>query len=159
MKRRHPNHRRVKSRRNYTVDETARLFGIHKNTVRNWLSHGLPAITDQRPTLILGADLILFLKSKRKKNRQPLQPGEMYCLKCRLPVRPAGELAEIIDDLETSANLRGICPSCESLIHRRVSLAKFDAVIGNLEVMPRPAERHIRGRTELSLNCDLIVGA
>lgn len=159
MKRRHPNYRLVKCRRNYTVEETARLFGIHKNTVRNWLSHGLPAITDQRPILILGEDLIHFLKLKRKKNRQPLQPGEMYCLKCRIPVRPAGGIAEIIDDQETSANLRGICPSCESLIHRRVSLARFDAVIGNLEVMPRPAEQHIRGRTELSLHCDFVTGA
>ena len=33
MAKRHPNHRQVKIHRNYTVEEIASLFGIHKNTV------------------------------------------------------------------------------------------------------------------------------
>jgi hypothetical protein len=34
MKKRHPNYRKVKIHRSYTVEETASLFGNHKNTVR-----------------------------------------------------------------------------------------------------------------------------
>ncbi len=37
MAKRHPNYRQVKIHRNYTVEEIARLFGIHKNTVRGWV--------------------------------------------------------------------------------------------------------------------------
>ena len=54
MGRRHANPRLVKLHRNYTVEEIARLFGLHKNTVRNWLKEGLALIDGQRPMLILG---------------------------------------------------------------------------------------------------------
>ena len=42
------NPRRVKVHRNYTVEEVAKLFQVHKNTVRDWLKVGLP--TDRWPT-------------------------------------------------------------------------------------------------------------
>ena len=42
MPRRGPNYRLVKIHRNYTVEEAARMFGIHKNTVRAWIEAGLP---------------------------------------------------------------------------------------------------------------------
>jgi hypothetical protein len=35
------NPRRAKLHRSYTVEETARLFGVHRNTVRAWLKQGL----------------------------------------------------------------------------------------------------------------------
>jgi len=38
------------------VEEVSRLFGIHKNTVRNWLRQGLAPIDVQRPTVIRGDD-------------------------------------------------------------------------------------------------------
>jgi hypothetical protein len=34
MRKRHPNHRLVKTHRIYTVEELAGLFGIHKNMVQ-----------------------------------------------------------------------------------------------------------------------------
>jgi hypothetical protein len=43
---------------------------------------------------------------------------------------------------EVSGNLRGICPTCDKLIYRRVSLAKLDAVRGGLDVaFPQGMER------------------
>lgn len=36
----HPNPRRVKAHHTYTIGELARLFGLHVNTVRAWLSIG-----------------------------------------------------------------------------------------------------------------------
>src|SRR6516162_8070923 len=45
------NPRRVKIHRTYTVEEAARLFGVHKNTVRTWLKTGSrsTAATDPHP--------------------------------------------------------------------------------------------------------------
>ena len=43
------NPRRVKVHRSYTVDEVARMFEAHKNTVRAWLRDGLKPIDQRRP--------------------------------------------------------------------------------------------------------------
>jgi transposase-like protein len=51
---RHPNPRLAKIHRSYSVEEVARLFNVHKNTVRSWLKLGLEAIDGQRPTVVRG---------------------------------------------------------------------------------------------------------
>ena len=68
MAKRHPNHRHVKIHRSYTVEEIAKMLGKHKNTVRIWVKDGLPTIDDKRPMLILGHDLVEFIKKRRTKN-------------------------------------------------------------------------------------------
>ena len=89
MKKRRPNYRRVKIHRNYTIEDIARLFGIHKNTVRHWIKEGLETINDKRPILILGPVLKEFLQIRRLKNKQTCKPDELYCLRCRTPKLPA----------------------------------------------------------------------
>ena len=64
---RHPNPRLAKIHRNYTVEDVASLFGVHRNTVRAWVKHGLPTNDGRRPTLILGSHLAVFLAAKRTK--------------------------------------------------------------------------------------------
>src|SRR4051812_24104132 len=91
---RHPNPRRVKVHRNYSVEEIARLFRVHKNTVRNWAKQGLAAINDQRPILILGRELSRFLSERRQRTKQTCGPGRIYCIACRAPKMPAGNMAE-----------------------------------------------------------------
>ena len=46
-------------------------------------------------------------------------------------------MADYVPMTATSGNLRGICPDCHKLIHRRVALTKLDAVRGSLEVRSR----------------------
>ncbi len=136
---RHPNHRLVKIHRNYTVEEMVQLLGKHKNTVRNWLRDGLEVIDDRRPALVLGSILVDFLKKRRGRNKLTLKPGEIYCVRCRGAVNPAGGMADCVEVTDAIGNLRGICPRCDLLIHRRVSLAKIDQVKGNLEITIEPA--------------------
>jgi hypothetical protein len=155
MRHRHPNPRLVKVHRNYTVEEVARLVGIHKNTVRNWLRQGLPAIDRHRPTLIIGSALADYLRNRRSKHKQSCRPGEIYCVKCRVPREPAGDMADYVPITPTSGNLRGICPVCDILIHRRVSLAKLDDVKGKLDVTLPQALPRITGTSTPTGNCDL----
>ena len=59
---------------------------------------------------------------------------------CQLSI--AGNLADYIPITLVSGNLRGICPNCECLIHRRVSLGKLVAVRGELEIaFPQASKR------------------
>lgn len=134
MGRRSPNPRRIKIHRNYAVDEIARVLGVHRQTVRNWLRNGLTAIDDRRPILILGSALRAFLEERRARARQVCRPGHFYCMRCRAPKRPALGMADYKPFNATTGNLTGICPDCEAIINRRVAVAKIDAVRGDLEV-------------------------
>jgi hypothetical protein len=151
---RHPNYRLVKLHRNYTVEEIVGLLDIHKNTVRNWVKQGLPAIDRQRPMLILGSVLSRFLQDRRQRARKRCAPGEIYCVKCRTPVQPAGDMADYLPNTSTSGTLRGICPACETLIFRRVSRATLDESRGDLDITIPQAQSHIRDSRSLSVNCD-----
>ena len=132
MKRVNP--RRVKIHRNYTVDEVARLFGIHENTVRSWIKSGLKTIDDRRPTLILGRDLAAFLHNRRQTHRQRCLPGQLYCMRCRAPRAPARGVADYVPITSNSGNLRAVCNVCGSRMFRRAAREKIYTVAKNIEV-------------------------
>ncbi|MFQ5637712.1 MAG: helix-turn-helix domain-containing protein [bacterium] len=145
MGKRHPNPRIVKIHRNYTVEEVALLFGVHKNTVRAWIKGGLPVIDNKRPMLILGRDLSSFLQARRAKNKQPCKPGEMYCLRCRKPKIPALNMVECKPRTETLGNLFGICPDCGAGMNRNVNLTKLEQVKGQVDITMSQGLKHIHG--------------
>jgi hypothetical protein len=131
--RRH-NPRLAKIHRSYTVEEAASLYGVHKNTVRSWIKQGLATCDDRKPMLILGRDLNDFLQARRKKNKRTCQPGEIYCVRCREPKSPAGDMADYQPLTPTLGNLVGICPICETMMYRRASLAKLEQIRGRLDI-------------------------
>ena len=155
MSKRHPNPRLAKIHRNYTVDEIAKLYAVHKNTVRAWVKSGLPTSDDRKPLLILGRDLMAYLQAKRVKNKQTCQPGQIYCVRCRVPKAPGGDMAEYKPLTSTLGNLIGICPSCNSMMYRRVNLAKLTEVSANLNVTLPQALLHIKESPNPSVNSDL----
>ena len=138
MPTRRPNYRLVKIHRTYSVEEAAALFGAHRNTVRSWIKAGLSTTDQRRPILIRGQALSDFLQARRAKNKQTCQPGECYCVRCRVPRSPAGDMADYQPLTDTSGNLMGICPVCEAMMYRRVNLGRLEQVRGNLQVtMPQ----------------------
>jgi excisionase family DNA binding protein len=149
------NSRRVKIHRSYTVEEVARLFGVHKNTVRNWLTEGLQKIDDRRPILILGRELARFLHARRERRRQHCRVGELYCFGCRAPRTCAPSTADYLPLSPSSGNLRAACADCGTRMYRRVSLQKLAAVAGDLEIaLPQAQQRIVEG-ADPSLNCHL----
>jgi hypothetical protein len=151
---RHPNHRLVKVHRNYSVEQIARLFSVHKNTVRAWLRLGLQTIDDRRPALVLGRELSRFLQSRRQARKQSCGPGRIYCVACRAPKHPAGGMVDCTATGPQAGSLCGICPDCGRLIFRRVNLAKIDAVRGELEITFRKPAARIGESAVPSVNCD-----
>lgn len=158
MPKRHPNPRLAKIHRNYSVEEVASLFGVHRNTVREWIKRGLPTSDQKRPFLILGRDLVAFLQARRVKNKRPCQPGELYCVRCRTPKAPAGDMAEYQPVTETLGNLIAICPDCNAIMNRRASLAKLEQIRGCLDITMPQALRHIGEGDQPSVNSDLRQG-
>jgi hypothetical protein len=149
------NPRRVKLHRNYTVEEVARLFEAHKNTVRNWIKSGLETVDGRRPTLILGRRLSAFLHARRTRARQRCGQGQFYCFRCRAPRDPTSHKADYVPTTPTSGNLRGTCADCGARMYRRTSLRKLAAVAGDLQVQLQQAEQRIADSAVPSPNCDL----
>lgn len=148
------NPRLAKIHRTYTIEEAARLYGVHRQTVRNWIKAGLAALTSKKPHLILGNELRTFLAGRRK--RTPCGPGRLYCLRCREPRNPAGDMLDYLPITLVSGNLRGICSICDALMHRRVSLAKVDAVRGQAEVSYPLGQKRLTDGASSSPNCHLV---
>ncbi|MDR3449587.1 MAG: helix-turn-helix domain-containing protein [Alphaproteobacteria bacterium] len=145
----------MKIHRSYTVDEAARLLGRCKESVRRWIKSGkLVALTDRKPWLIEGRDLEDFLKASRTP-RQKCQPDECYCVKCRKPQKPACAMVEYIPLTPTDGNLRALCPTCQCLMHKRVSRAALEGLRATLEVSWAQAPPHLKDRDDPSLNVNL----
>jgi hypothetical protein len=155
MGKRHPNHRRVKIHRSYSAKEIAGLFGTHKNTVSAWIKAGLPICDNKRPVLILGRDLAVFLRARRARNKRPCRPGEIYCVRCRAPKCPAGDMADYLPVTETIGNLMAICPDCNCIIYRRVNLAKMGLVQGKMDITFPQALRRLVESNQPTVNSDL----
>jgi hypothetical protein len=149
------NPRRIKIHRSYTVGETARLFGAHKNTVRAWLRDGLKPIDQRRPVLIQGGQLASYVDARRKRRRQPCRPGELFCFLCRMPKAPAAGMADYLPVTPSSGNLMARCSDCGTRMYRRVSLRKLAATAGDLQVALPQAQQRLTECADPSLNCDL----
>jgi hypothetical protein len=146
--------RRVKIHRSYSVAEIEKLLDVHKNTVLRWMKAGLSPIERKRPFLFHGSDLRAFLKT-RNPRKQPCRAGEIYCVKCRVPQRPACDMVDYIARPPTGGTIQGICPVCESMIFRAVKSAGLDTVSAGLNVSHRDAQERLVDSPAPSLNGDL----
>ena len=129
----------------YSLGEAADLLGVHKNTVREWIKHGLPVINERRPFLILGADLRDYLLKRQNKRKRPCPSGTIYCVRCREPKIPFAKLLDYRQITDTKGDLTGLCPDCESDIHQFVSLNKLEQIKQYFDVSMPQVGKHISG--------------
>jgi excisionase family DNA binding protein len=144
--------RRAKTHYSYTVAEVAALFGVHRNTVRHWTRNGLETVRAGTTVLVLGDELRAYLTRERAKRRVRCPAGTMYCMKCREARSPPHDLIELVPLTPTAVNLRGLCPDCGSLMHRRANLARIGE-IGFGHLRPTPPRPHLADSPAPSVNC------
>ena len=150
------NYRLVKQHRNYSVDDISRLLDVHKNTARDWIKRGLPVIDDERkPKLVLGSELKSWLEQKRKSAKQPCGPGQLFCLKCRMPKRPALGMVDYQAENELNGCLKALCQTCERPINRNARLAGLPFIMPGIAIQFGERQSSISGRAGLPSNCDL----
>jgi hypothetical protein len=146
-------YRRVKIHRSYTISELADRIKAHKHTVGRWIAAGLPTTDAKRPLLIHGADVRAFLRA-REPVRQRCPPGEFYCLGCRAPKRPAGDVADYHPRTALRGLLSGICPTCERMIYRATSFAKIAQISGGLDVAYQKGKHRLDDTSAPLVNVD-----
>lgn len=145
----------VKKHFSYTASELAERLGVHKNTVRNWQREGLAAIDDNRPLLFQGDTVRAFLKERRVSRKSVCPNGTLYCVSCREPRRPAMAMVDYIPMRETNGNLRAICESCNTIMHRRIRFDDLEAKMPGCDVKISQAPSSLNGQASPSDNCGL----
>lgn len=154
MSKRRVNPNLAKVNRSYSFEELAGALGVHKNTVGAWVKNGLPCLKDQRPYLILGGDVRIYLQKRRSTRKQKCKIDEMFCMSCKKPSKPAENYVEYVATSLIKGRLEGLCERCECLINKFVS---FDSLAVYSEVfdlsLPKELE-HIKDSDNPLLNSD-----
>jgi hypothetical protein len=91
------------------------------------MSRGLEPVERVKPFLFHGTVLNAFHAARRKSGKRPCKPGEIYCLPCRAPRRPAGGLFDYLPITPLTGKVTAICPDCGRLMHQRVNGARLAA--------------------------------
>jgi hypothetical protein len=121
-----PDLRRIRTSMTYDVSEIADLFGIHTNTVHNWIKAGLEVIPDTRPALIYGECLKLFLKRLRQSRKKTCHPNQMFCCRCKSAQQPVAGTVSIHRQQTKSLTLCGKCEVCALQMYRGGSVSRLD---------------------------------
>ena len=144
MSGRRRNPRQAKTLISYSIADAAELYDVHRQTVRHWLASGLAPIDARRPILIHGSTLNAFHASRRAAAKRPCGPLELYCLGCRAPRRPAGDMADYMPMSAKVGTLSAICPVCGRMMTQRINAAGLSRFRAGLEVSVRPAPELIK---------------
>ncbi len=117
----------ITSRRSYNISEVASLLGINRKTCGRWIKYNKLKVIEGNITspLIMGSDLIYFIKKNRQKNKIPIKEDEFFCMKCRKPVKAEIDSERIIktgkkigkDNREQFKKI-GICENCKTKLNK-----------------------------------------
>lgn len=154
MSRQRINARAIKLHRTYSVEEAARVLGVHKNSVRGWRKMGLTSIDDSRPVLFLGSELRAFLEHRRASRKRPCRPGTLYCFTCREPRAPALGMVDWTSINTRTGDLSALCEVCVTPMHRRARRDALAADMPGLDVQILEGPPRLSGELNPSLNCD-----
>lgn len=151
---------RVKTHLVYTVWEVADLCNVHRQTVLRWIKEkGLRADTSQKPWLILGSDLKLFLGQKCTKRIRKLDLHQCYCLGCKAPRAPDGKMADYIQQSPTTGMLTALCPACGNVMNKVIRRADLETIRAKIDVTFQTADPRLVSRDHAPSNVTLGTGA
>ena len=132
----------VKINRNYTFEELAAVFNVHKNTISTFVKNGLPCLKEKRPFLILGVDARDYLQRQRSGKKQKCKHNEFFCMRCKAPTKPAENYVEYFSLSATKGRLSGFCERCECIVNKFVSYASLERYSEFFDISnPKESER------------------
>lgn len=142
----------LRTHRCYTVDDAARAMAVCKQTVRRWIKTGrIKPIDQHRPAMLAGSDLIA-LANKSDQPKRRCKVNEAYCLRCHDTRPMAFNEAELVSANTSGANLRSLCGTCSSLMHKWVSLHDLPGLAHALTLTAPLALQHLISPQQPSLH-------
>ena len=144
----------VKLNRTYRVGALATRLAVHKPTVRQWQQEGLLPIDGDRPVLFHGSTIRAFLSKRNASRKRPCPPGMLYCFRCRVPRLPALGMVDYLPMAAGSGNLKAICTTCDTIMHRRARYSTLDAILPGCDVHVTEGLIRLSGSPSPSLDSD-----
>ncbi len=125
---------RIKSRKSYNLTEIARLLSIDRKTCSRWVKdEGLKVIEKNVSPLVMGADLIDFIKNKREKRKVPVKENQFFCLKCHKAVIAKTGSEQTIKtgkrigkDNHEQLKKIGVCELCGTKLNKYLGVSQKD---------------------------------
>ena len=108
----------IKNTLNYSTNDIAELYRIHKRTVQEWYKQGLTRIDDRKPYLVLGAHLKEFLENRQKKRKTKCRIDEFFCCKCKSPRKAWENLVDLKILNHKNLLIMGLCDICNTKINK-----------------------------------------
>ncbi|MDD3434541.1 MAG: hypothetical protein PHD96_01290 [Candidatus Pacebacteria bacterium] len=125
----------ITARRSYSVNEIASLLGIDRKTCGRWVKYdGLKVVEEgKRPILIMGTNLITFIKKRRAERKISLKENEYFCVKCHRAVRARMGSERTIKtgkrigkDNREQWKKTAICDNCETQLNKFLGVYRRD---------------------------------
>lgn len=131
-KNRKPDLRRIRPTKTYTLPDIALTLGRGTATVRRWVGSGLPTLDDQKPALILGADLLTWLKLRWDARKHKCAPNQMYCMRCRMPRK--AKIGSVVPHPrnEKTTTIKARCQSCGTRMNKACAQSKTEEFVAIL---------------------------
>ncbi|MEO0357376.1 MAG: hypothetical protein AAF386_03595 [Pseudomonadota bacterium] len=118
----------------YDFQQASRIVGVSMSTFRKFPMKGLRVISDKRPKLVRGEDLMIFLQKQAEASRQPCRPEQFYCMRCKGPRDALGGMADYVPTNDMTGRLQAFCASCEGPCSKFASPKTLHHLSENLEI-------------------------
>ncbi len=129
--------RGIKANKSYEVAELADAACVSVPTVRNWLKAGMQKVDDERPTIIMGFQVLDFLNDRKANAKRPMAIGQFYCMRCKDRRTPLGAMADYEPISATGGRLKALCEDCECPCNLNVSAGDLPEIRKILHVEVR----------------------
>jgi hypothetical protein len=126
--------RGIKANRHYTYEDAADTLGPTYQTIRSWRGKGLRVMTSSRPHLILGEDLIAFIKSQHQPSGK-MEPDQFRCFTCKNPRRALDRIVFYTRTAPKRGQLEAVCDECEGRCFRFVGEAALPQLAQYFEIV------------------------
>lgn len=126
--------RGIGKNRHYTYEQASDALGLSVQTIRAWKGLGLAVMTDTRPHVIVGEDLIAFVLSRRKPTVRPA-PDQFRCFTCQTLTRPLEGIVFYTPLTSTRGNLEAICERCEEPVFKFAGERRLSELGRTLEIV------------------------
>ncbi len=129
------NLRLIKSRKSYSFKEMKKLFGIDRKTCSRWIKNeGLRVVEKGvSPLLVMGSELMNFIREKRSAKKIKLKGDEFFCFKCHKAVKAEAVTYEVIKTGKTIGKrgleqivATGVCEVCGITLNRFLKVGQKD---------------------------------